>query len=41
MGFPVVEAIFGSSAAFYVALFNLPFGMLAFSIGIMMIAGKR
>lgn len=40
MGFPVVEAIFGSSAAFYVALFNLPFGMLAFSIGIMMIAGK-
>ena len=40
MGFPVVDAIFGSSATFYVALFNIPFGMLAFSIGIIMITGK-
>ena len=40
MGFPVTIAIFGESAAFYVALFNIPFILLTFSVGIIMISGK-
>jgi len=40
MGFPVVIAIFGISAAYYVALFHIPFHLLVFSVGIMMISGK-
>jgi len=40
MGFPVVIALFGSASAFYVALFNIPFNAIVFSLGIFMIAGK-
>ena len=40
MGFPVIGSIYGSAAAFYVALFNIPFSLLVFSFGIKMIAGK-
>jgi len=38
MGFPVVIAILGISSAYYVALFNIPFNILVFSIGIYMIS---
>ncbi|MDR2590045.1 MAG: AEC family transporter [Oscillospiraceae bacterium] len=41
MGFPVVIAIFGFASAFYVALFNIPFNVFSFSIGIMLIAGSK
>ncbi|MBP2146524.1 putative permease [Methanofollis sp. W23] len=37
MGFPVIEAIFGKDALFYAAIFNLPFNLLVFSIGIIML----
>ncbi|MDR2571358.1 MAG: AEC family transporter [Oscillospiraceae bacterium] len=40
MGFPVVISIFGVFAAYYVALFNILFNALIFSVGIMMISGK-
>lgn len=40
MGFPVAESIFGVQSAFYVALFNIPFSLLAFSVGIIMVSGK-
>jgi hypothetical protein len=40
MGFPVVQAIFGVSAAYYVGLFNIPFNVLVFSLGIYLIARK-
>ena len=40
MGFPVIIAIFGNASAFYVALFNIPFFLLTFSVGIMLISGK-
>ena len=40
MGFPVVIAIFGNASAFYVALFNIPFILLTFSLGIFLISGK-
>jgi len=41
MGFPVVIAIYGVSSAYYVALFNIPFNALLFSLGIYMISCKK
>jgi len=40
MGFPVIIAIFGIEAAFYLALFSVVFNALTFSVGIFMISGK-
>jgi len=40
IGLPVVIAIFGTAAAFHVALFNIPFNLLSFTVGIMLISGK-
>ena len=34
MGFPVLSMIFGSEAIFYAAIFNIPFTVLAYSLGI-------
>lgn len=34
MGFPVAEAIFGSRGLFYAALLNMPFNLLAYTLGI-------
>jgi predicted permease len=42
MGFPVIEAIYGPEALFFVAIFNLVFNILVFSVGIaMMTEGQR
>jgi predicted permease len=41
MGFPVTYSIFGQASVFYVALFNIPFTIIAFSVGIVMVAGKK
>ncbi len=38
MGYPVLEAIFGSRAIFLGAIFNLPFNLLAFTYGIFLIS---
>lgn len=35
MGFPVMQAIFGSEAVFYTAIFNMIFNLSCFSMGIM------
>ncbi|SHI08012.1 hypothetical protein SAMN02745823_02313 [Sporobacter termitidis DSM 10068] len=40
MGFPVIQAIFGAGAVFYVSLFNIAFSVLCFSVGIVMVSGK-
>ena len=37
MGFPVALALFGEESLFYVALFNLVFNVLVFSVGIAML----
>lgn len=37
MGIPVTIAMFGEGAAFYTSLFMLPFGLLVFSAGILML----
>ncbi|MCX7025880.1 MAG: AEC family transporter [Spirochaetes bacterium] len=39
MGFPVMEALFGKDALFAVSVYNIPFQILAFSVGVVMIAG--
>ena len=41
MGFPVALALFGEESLFYVAIFNLAFNILVFSVGIMMLTGGR
>jgi len=43
MGYPVVEAILGQKALFYLAIYNIPFNFLAFSVGAWLIAreGQR
>ncbi|MDD3932658.1 AEC family transporter [Methanoculleus sp. UBA303] len=39
MGFPVAQTLFGADSLFYVAIFNLVFNLLAFSVGIAMLTG--
>ena len=44
MGFPVMEAIFGRDSLFAVSVYNIPFQLLAFSVGPYMLAhsaGKK
>ena len=37
MGFPLVEAVFGSEAVFYAAIFNIMFNVSCFSIGVLIL----
>lgn len=39
MGLPVVQTLFGGEAVVYAALFNVPFNLLAYSIGAAMLRG--
>jgi predicted permease len=41
MGYPVIQSIYGDGALFYVTLFNIPFNLLLFSVGILLVSGKR
>jgi predicted permease len=41
MGFPLIGAIYGSDALFFVAIFNLVFNILVFSVGIAMMTRGR
>lgn len=38
MGYPIMEALYGTKAIFLSAIFNLPFNLLAFSYGIILIS---
>lgn len=40
MGFPVGEAILGKESLFIISIYNIPFQILAFSVGTMMIVGR-
>ncbi len=40
MGFPLVQALFGSDAVFYAALLNIPFNLLAYTLGVRLIGGS-
>lgn len=37
IGYPVTQAIFGSQAVFYTSVFNLPFNLLVYSVGVLFI----
>ena len=39
MGFPITYAIFGDDSVFYVAIVNILFNMLVYTVGIIMISG--
>ena len=41
MGFPVAQTLFGAESLFYVAIFNLVFNFLVFSVGIAMLTGEQ
>ena len=34
IGFPVIDAIYGADAVFYASVFNMPFNLLAYSLGV-------
>ena len=38
MGLPIALAVFGESSLFYVALFNIPYAVMGFSAGVLMIS---
>lgn len=40
MGIPVVGAIFGGAASFYAALLNIPFNLLAYTLGISLLSSR-
>lgn len=40
MGFPVVNAVFGEQGVFYTSIYNLPFNILVFTLGIMFLIKK-
>ncbi len=39
MGFPVAESVLGRDSLFIVAIYNIPFQVLAFSVGVVLIRG--
>ena len=41
MGYPVTAAVFGEEGVFYAAIFNLPFNLLVFTIGIIFLSSKQ
>lgn len=41
MGFPVVQALFGTNAVFYAAVFNMPFNVLLYMMGVMFLSGEN
>lgn len=41
MGYPVIQAIYGDGALFYVTLLGIPFNLLLFSVGMILTSGKR
>jgi predicted permease len=41
MGYPICAALYGPESAFYVTLVNIPFGLLAFSLGVYLIRKDR
>ncbi|TGG88681.1 AEC family transporter [Geotoga petraea] len=41
MGYPVTAAVFGEEGVFYTAIFNLPFNLLVFTIGLIFLSSKQ
>ena len=41
MGFPVIASVFGGEAVFYASLFNIPFNILMYTLGISLASGAK
>ncbi len=41
MGYPVLESIYGGMGVFYAAIFNIPFNLLVWTIGVTLFTGER
>lgn len=41
MGYPITAAVFGEEGVFYTAIFNLPFNLLVFTIGIIFLSSNQ
>lgn len=41
MGFPVLNAVFGGESLFYAAIYNLPFNLLTFTVGVMLLVWNK
>ncbi len=41
MGYPVLESIFGKDALFYAAIYNIPFNILVFTLGIYLLVRNK
>ena len=41
MGYPVLESIYGGMGVFYAAIFNIPFNLLVWTIGVMLYTGEK
>lgn len=41
LGFPVIASIFGQQAVLYGAIFNIPFNILVFTVGVLMLSEKE
>lgn len=41
MGIPVIESIYGKEGVFYAAIFNMPFNILVWTVGISLFEGKK
>lgn len=39
MGYPVIASLMGQEAVFYASLFNIPFNILVYSLGVMQLSG--
>ncbi|MBZ9687830.1 AEC family transporter [Clostridium estertheticum] len=41
MGYPVLESIYGGIGVFYAAIFNIPFNILLWTVGVMLFTGEK
>ena len=41
LGLPLSQALFGDTGLFYATIFNIPNGMALYSIGVLMVSGKK
>ncbi|MCB2298428.1 AEC family transporter [Clostridium tagluense] len=41
MGYPVLESIYGGVGVFYAAIFNIPFNLLVWTVGVMLYTGEK
>jgi predicted permease len=41
MGYPILDSIYGQTGVFYAAIFNIPFNILVWTVGVMFFTGEK